>query len=265
MFPRFCVLGPVVVRSGRQEVSPGGAVTRALLADLLLHAGRSVSYDRLVFDVWEDNSSQPLHRLHSQITRLRGVIGSELIEQIDHSYLLRIDPAEVDARQFETLIQSAAQAEDPAQSRKRCLAAFEMWRGVPYGDLADREFLRLEVMRLDEIRMAGLETCVEADLALGRHRQIVGSLRNAVQEFPFNERLWLCYLTALMRSDRRSEAIRAYEELATFLGDELGIEPGAEIRALWKDARDRSMTHGAFGFRDESNRPGLGAVRPRTL
>lgn len=237
MFPRFCVLGPIVVRSGQQEVSPGGAVARALLADLLLHAGRSVSYERLMYDVWEGASGLDVHRLHSQIGRLRQVIGPDRVEQIDHSYVLRVDPNEVDALRFETLIQGAGQTDEPAIARARCLAAFELWRGVPYGDLADREFLRLEVMRLDEVRMTGLEICVQADLELGRHRQILGSLRNAVEEFPFNERLWLGYLTALVRSGRRAEAIQAYDRLETLLGEELGIEPEADVQALYDEIR----------------------------
>ncbi len=229
---RFFVLGPVQVRSDAGLVSPGGSVTRTLLADLLLHVGRIVSYDRLLYDIWGDDSRPALHRLHALVGRLRHAIGPDLIEQVDHSYVLRAHPAEIDAHRFETLIERAALAEVPEEARALCLEAFDLWRGVPYGDLADRDFLRLEVTRLDEVRVNGLEVCVEADLALGRHRQIVGSLRNAVTEFPFNERLWLGYLTALLRSGRRPEALKAYRELEGLLDRELAMEPGEGLQAL---------------------------------
>ena len=141
-------------------------------------------------------------------------------------------PREVDAAVFEGLVNRAVAAGSPEDTRSLCKQAIALWRGVPYGDLADREFLRLEVRRLEEIRMEAIEACFQADLELGRHREIVGSLRSAVSEFPFDERLWEYYMLALRESGRHAEALQAFEDLEAILRTELDIEPPEQLREL---------------------------------
>lgn len=229
----YLVLGPLLVAGSDGRVSPGGAITRSVLADLLINVNRAVSADRLIEDVWGDEGwDLDRHVLHSHITRLRAIVGKDRIIQSGGAYTLTAPSDEIDAVAFEQLVQTAITADDPNTSRDLCHEAMELWRGVPYGDIGDSEFLRLEVRRLEEIRMEAMETCYKADLALGRHREIVGDLRCAVTEFPFDERLWKCYLIALRQSGRHVEALRAFEYFEKLVREELGIEPPAEIRDL---------------------------------
>jgi DNA-binding SARP family transcriptional activator len=203
------------------------------LASLILGANHAVTYDRLIEDVWEDEGwDLDAHVLQSHITRLRSSLGPERLIQINGSYQLVAGSDEIDAAKFETLVGLAVAEPSPDKTRQICTQAIDLWRGIPYGDLADREFLRLEVRRLEEIRMEAIETCFAADIELGRHREILGSLRSAVTEFPFDERLWESYLMALRKSGRHAEAVQAYEELEKILHAELDIEPPQNLREL---------------------------------
>ena len=109
--------------------------------------------------------------------------------------------------------------------------ALGLWRGRPFGDLADDEGFRLEAYRLDELRLVAMELSLEADLALGRHELVVGELESSVEEYPYRERLWLLLIEALALGDRRVEALRTCARLRDVLAD-VGIEPGAEVSAL---------------------------------
>jgi DNA-binding SARP family transcriptional activator len=166
------------------------------------------------------------------MSRLRKVIGTDRIVSVAGSYRLDAENDEIDARRFESLVAAARDDADPARVRELCLEAFDLWRGVPFADLADRTFLRNEVERLEDLRLNAVELCVEADLALGRHRQIIGSLRAAVAEFPFHERMWGYLMSALDEAGRQPEALEAYDELARLLHDEFDIEPNKELQVL---------------------------------
>lgn len=229
---RFRVLGPLLVAGPDGWVSPGGAKARAVLALLLLHANHAVPADQLMFEVWgEDADPGHVHKLQSHVTRIRTAAGGT-IDWADGSYVLKARPDEVDAAWFEQLLRRAKGAPDPEGARRLCLEALELWRGVPYAELADREFLVSEVRRLVEVRLEVIEVCVRADLELGKHRSIIGSLRAAVGEFPYNETLWEFYLEALRSSGRTVEALQAYDELETLLDDELSIAPAPRLRQL---------------------------------
>jgi len=229
----YLVLGPILVAGSHGPRSPGGPTTRAVLASLMLQANRAVTYDRLIQDVWGDDGwDLDPHALQSHITRLRKRLGADRVLQVNGSYQLVAAPDEVDASRFEILVEQAAQETMPDQRRQICKQAIDLWRGRPYGDLADREFLQLEVRRLEEVRMEAVEAWFAADLELGRHREVLGNLRSAVTEFPFDERIWEFYLVALRESGRHAEALRAYEELETMLRDELAIEPPQKLREL---------------------------------
>jgi DNA-binding SARP family transcriptional activator len=229
----YLVLGPILVDGHDGLRSPGGPTTRAVLASLILQANRAVTYDQLIEDVWGDDGwDLNPHALQSHITRLRSQLGADRVIQINGSYQLVAAPEEVDSARFEMLVQQATQQSIPDERRRLCRQAVDLWRGRPFGDLADRDFLRLEVRRLEEIRMEAVEACFAADLELGRHREVLGSLRSAVSEFPFDERLWEFYLTALRESGRHAEALQAYEELERTLRDELDIDPPQKLRDL---------------------------------
>ncbi len=234
----FYVLGPVLVASADGPVSPGGPTTRAVLCSLLTNANKAVPAERIAFDVWGDDSPG-LHALQSHITRLRSWVGPGRIASIEGCYRLAADGDEIDARRFERLVAEARAMDDPEEIRRSMLAAFDLWRGVPFADLADREFLRLEVLRLEDLRLNAIEMCMEADLQLGRHYEILGSLRAAVAEFPYHERMWAFLIRALEAGGRQPEALATYQRLAALLEDELGITPNEELRGL----RDQLVSH----------------------
>lgn len=227
------VLGPIQVRTDDGPIAPGGAVSCAILAALVIGAGHAVPDDVLVDAAWQSQPPpDPEHSLHSQITRMRSILGREAVERARGSYALTVDPEAIDAVRFERLSGRARSCEDPSETRALCLEALDLWRGAPFGALADREFLQLESYRLEEIRLDVIETCFAADLDLGRHHEIVPALRAAVVQTPFRETLWEQLIIALDLSGRQPEALRAFDEYARFVRDELGISPGERLGTL---------------------------------
>ncbi len=227
------VLGPIdlLTASGPQTV--GGRRIRAVLATLVVSAGRAVPIDSLIEVVWPRRAPRSaVNTVQSHISRLRRLMGAETIRTVDHAYLLHVAPAEVDALRFEDLLGSAmAHRDDPAQCRLECNAALDLWRGLPFGDLADDEPFRLEALRLDELRLATMELRIEADLALGHADLVVGALESAVEEHPYRERLWLLLIEAMAADGRRVEALRTCGRLRRILGD-VGLEGTEALRAL---------------------------------
>jgi DNA-binding SARP family transcriptional activator len=204
-----------------------------LIATLAIAAGRIVSADHLIDVLWADDvPTSALNTLQSYVCRLRQVLGHEAIEMADHGYLLNADIDQVDALRFEHLIRSA-NADDCSPSEARALSheALQLWRGVPFGELADVDPFRLEAMRLDELRMLAMETLLQAELELNHPELVIGTLEAAVQENPYREHLWLMLIEALARNGRRRDALDACRELRSLLA-EIGLEPGASLIAL---------------------------------
>ncbi len=158
------------------------------------------------------------------------MLGRDAITREDRSYVLHVEPDRIDACRFERLARQAAEVIDanPDRARELCRRALDLWRGPPFGDLSDEEFVLPEAHRLEELRAMAIELHFEADLALGRHAEIVGGLQAAVRDHPYSERLWFMLMQALARQGRRAEALRACQELRSMLG-ELGLEPTHEI------------------------------------
>jgi DNA-binding SARP family transcriptional activator len=149
---------------------------------------------------------------------------------VDHAYLLDVDLDDVDALRFERLVDEAvAHREEPEAARRLSHEALDLWRGIPFGDLADEEPFRLEALRLDQLRLAAMELRIEADIALGRSELVVGALEAAVEELPYREHLWHLLIDALAADGRRVEALRACDRLRRMLG-EVGLVPGDELR-----------------------------------
>ncbi|HEX4753605.1 MAG TPA: BTAD domain-containing putative transcriptional regulator, partial [Solirubrobacterales bacterium] len=153
-------------------------------------------------------------------------------------YVLRVEPGDLDAWQFERLLEEghrALAAGRPVRASERLQAALGLWRGAAYGELSTEPFAMAEVARLEEARLVAVENLVDADLGLGRHASQVGRLEALVGEHPYRERLWGKLMLALYRSGRQAEALRAFGRVRQLLGDELGIEPSAPLRALEED------------------------------
>jgi DNA-binding SARP family transcriptional activator len=232
----FRILGPLEVDDGDHPLALGGSRQRALLGLLLLHAGEVVSSDRLVDEIWGDKGLREGSKaLHVAVSRLRKVVGSDVLVTRPPGYELRVKPGQLDLQRFEGLVEGGRKAlaeGDPATAADSYREALVLWRGPPLADLAYESFAQTEIARLEELRMAALEQRIEADLQLGRHADLIGELEALVAQHPLRERLRRQSMVALYRSGRQAEALEAYRETRRALVDELGIEPSAELQEL---------------------------------
>jgi DNA-binding SARP family transcriptional activator len=229
----FRILGPIDLVTEAGPISIGGHHQRALLGALVMSAGHAVPIDHLGFVLWGDDPPRSAdNTLGSYVSGIRQIVGADVIVRTDHSYVLDLGVADVDALEFERLIRRAdAARSEPAECWELCRSALRLWRGRPFGELADEEPFVAEAIRLDELRLAAMELSMTADLALGRHELVVGELETAVKEYPYRERLWYLLIEALALGDRRVEALRAGAELRGILA-EAGIDVDDGIREL---------------------------------
>jgi DNA-binding SARP family transcriptional activator len=227
------VLGPIDVLTPTGSVAVGGRHVRALLGALVIGVGHAVRIDHLREAIWaQDQPDSADNTLQSSVSRLRRLLGADAIMRVDGSYELNVAPENIDAVRFETLLTEAASSRgDPERARRLCREALDLWRGPPFGDLADDEAFRLDSYRLDEMRLAAMEICLEADLALGNHELIVGELEAAVEEHPYREHLWYLLIEALDAGQRRVEALRVCARLRRLLA-ETGVEASDELSRL---------------------------------
>jgi DNA-binding SARP family transcriptional activator len=227
------VLGPIDLVTDAGVVVPMGRIGRKLLGVLAISANHAVSADRLAEVIWRN--SPPASRdntLQTHVFRLREELGHDRIVSEGHSYCLRLDPGQLDAVEFERLTSLAASLrQKPSECIQLCQSALSLWRGVPFGEFADEDPFRLEAMRLDELRLFAMELKLESDLELGRAELVVGTLEALVDDYPYRERMWHLLITAMSRSGRRVEALRACDRLRSVLG-EVGLEPSGEIGRL---------------------------------
>ncbi|MGW4472223.1 BTAD domain-containing putative transcriptional regulator [Nonomuraea sp. NPDC004354] len=227
---RFGVLGPLAVWADDGSlVRVPEAKVRALLADLLVHEGRPVPMDRLIDDLWGARpSGNPVGTLQARVSQLRRALGGpRTVVREPAGY--RLAGAEVDAAEFAALLARARQG--TPQERARLLAdALALWRGPAYADHADAPFVTAAAARLEEARLTALEDQAEVRLALGEPVEL-GAL---VERHPLRERLRGLHLRALYRAGRQSDALESYTELRTHLADELGVDPGRELAALYE-------------------------------
>jgi DNA-binding SARP family transcriptional activator len=204
----FRILGPMeLVEEGRQVELAGGR-QRALLALLLLHANEVVSTDRLIDGLWGERPPATAPKvLQNAVSQLRRALGDGLIVTRAPGYLLRVQPDAIDARRFESLIAdgkealAVGRAEDAARILRDALV---LWRGPPLDEFAYEPFAEAEAARLQELRLRTLEERVEADLALGRHADLVGELERLVTEHPLRERPRGQLMLALYQSGRQA-------------------------------------------------------------
>jgi DNA-binding SARP family transcriptional activator len=228
----FRILGPLEIESDRGPVVVGGQRQRAVLAILLLEAGRVVSTDRLVDLLWGESAPPAaLPSLQNAISRLRRELGTDLLETRPPGYVLHVSPDRIDARRFEQQLRDARRAK-PEQRREQLQRALSLWRGPVLAEFAFERFAQAEILRLEELRLVALEERIAADLELGRHGDVVGELEALVAEHPMRETFRRQHMVALYRSGRQADALAAYQDVRTRFVEELGIEPGPELKRL---------------------------------
>jgi YVTN family beta-propeller protein len=227
----FRILGPLEVSDEGRVLKLGGAKQRALLALLLLHANEPVSRDRLIDELWGDEVPETAATaIQVHVSQLRKSLGRDLIVTQAPGYLIQVRDGELDLDRFERLVAEARGAE-PVLAARLLGEALALWHGRPLAQL-DPEIATSERARLEEQRLAALEQRIDAELALGRHAELVPELEGLVREHPLRERPRGQLMLALYRCGRQAEALEVYRSGRRLLDDELGLEPGEELRRL---------------------------------
>lgn len=241
IFPvKFGVLGAVEVRDvDGASVSVGGPRVRALLALLLLDAGRPVSTHRLIDGLYgADPPDDAANALQSQVSRLRRRLrsaagpGEDLVEFHPAGYRLVIDPDDVDVHRFERLAHAGRRARvdgNPARAATLLGEALGLWRGPMLADITDAPFADAQRTRLDELWLGAVEEHAEAELALGHHEEPVADLRALVDAHPLRERARGLLMRALYGGGRQAEALAVFDDARRRLAEELGADPSAEL------------------------------------
>ncbi|MDR7327405.1 MULTISPECIES: AfsR/SARP family transcriptional regulator [Catenuloplanes] len=237
------MLGPLTVRHGGRDGVMPGAKARTVLGHLVVHAGQLVTTDALIAEVWADappaTAANTLQTYVSQLRRLLepGRAAGErprVLRTVPGGYLLDLPPDQPDSRRFEEAVRRARAAVEEREYDKAAdllHAALGWWRGPAYGTVPGETAAR-EAARLAECRLAATELRIDADLALGRHAEIVGELERFVAEQPWRERPVAQLMLALYRCHRQADALAVHRAARLRLVDELGVEPGPELRAL---------------------------------
>ena len=231
---RFRVLGPLEASADDGPIALGGPKQRVVLAHLLLRANQVVPSDRLIDAVWGEEPPEAARgTLQAYVSRLRSALGAERIEGRAPGYLFRIDPEELDATRFESLLKDAHGADSQPRVVLDLLdEALELWRGPALADLAAEPSLQGEIARLEELHISATEEQISARLDLGEHAEVVAELEAATMAHPLRERLWSQLVLALYRSGRQAEALAAFDRARELLADELGIDPSRELQEL---------------------------------
>jgi len=253
------LLGPFEVLAGGSVADVGGSKRQALLAMLALRSGRMADVDSLVDALWgEELPAAPRNALHHHIARLRATLGDGSIVGSSDGYALK--DARVDASRFEELIaetRSALRDGDVPAASDAVAAALALWRGSALQGLTGTAWFSAEARRLETLRVDALEEGFEVRLALGEHRELEPALRSALRDNPFRERLWGQLMLALYRSGRQADALETFQEARRVLADELGLEPGPELRRLQESilAHDPAIASAPVVRRRHGNLP----------
>jgi predicted ATPase/DNA-binding SARP family transcriptional activator len=232
---RVNLLGPLEIRRSDRTIGIASALQRALVARLALDAGRVVPVDRLVDGLWGAKPpSDSRGALQHHISRLRKVIGPVLVTR-GSGYLLDLSPRDVDALRFTELAASgraALRRGDAVQAAAVLRAALASWSGSPLEEFLDRDWAPPAAVRLREVFLGALEDRLDADLATGKHADVIEEIRDVLRENAFRERLWGQLMLALYRCGRQADALAAYAEARRVLADEHGLDPGPELAAM---------------------------------
>jgi DNA-binding SARP family transcriptional activator len=236
----FLLLGPVCATVDGAVVELGRRRERLLLSLLLLEAGQPLTVDRLIELLWDDELPRdPRGAVHVHLSRLRhrlaaagaGRYGIAIVRDTA-GYAIHADPGSVDVHRFADLVTRARDTADPVRRAEMLHRALALWRGDLLADVAPLALRQRLSSQLAELRLAALEMRVDTDLELGRHDALIPELASLSAEFPTRERLVAARMLALYRAGRQRDALAVYAEAAQALSEQLGLEPGAELREL---------------------------------
>ena len=237
---RFQVLGPLRVDSGDAALPLGSRQQQVLLALLCTAPNTAMHPDRLVDEIWGEAPPRSAHHLiQVYVSRLRKLLGTVdgqpriVLESV--GYALRIDDGQLDAQQLVALAATGRELADSdgPGSWDALGQATKLWRGRPFGDLADEsDLLRARAAALTETYLGAVEDHIQAGLGLGYHKELVGELEALTAAHPYRERLWQQLMLALYRSGRQVEALRTFQSLRHRLAEDLAVEPARESADL---------------------------------
>ncbi len=242
----FRVLGPLEVSIDEHPADLSSKRQRLLLSLLLTYANERVSVDRLIDGIWgDDPRERARHTLQVHVSKLRNLLEPQhqrghpwtVIATVEDGYRLQVEPDRFDRDVFERLAAEGRRLLEKGENlgaAHKLREGLDAWRGAAFSELALERALQSEAARLEELRLSALQDRMEVDLRLGRHHEVIPELRDLVDVHPFRERLRELLMLALYRAGRQEEALRTYRSLERALGEELGIEPGHEVRTLEK-------------------------------
>jgi DNA-binding SARP family transcriptional activator len=237
------ILGPLEVLDASDGHALGGPKQRAVLAILALHANEVVSTEMLVDGVWGSGASErAFNAVQVYVSRLRKIVnerrggepGSVLLQRRNPGYLLHVDADALDLALFLRLAQQGTRSlpASPELAAADLREALALWRGPALAEFAALPFAAPEITRLEELRLAALGARVHADLALGRHAELVGELEALVALHPLHEQMHEQLMLSLYRSGRQAAALEAFRRARSVLSDELGVDPGRPLQEL---------------------------------
>jgi DNA-binding SARP family transcriptional activator/pimeloyl-ACP methyl ester carboxylesterase len=230
------LLGPLEVHDEGRPLALGGRKQRAVLAVLALSPNRTLSTERLVDELWgEDVPETAVKMVQIYVSQLRKVLPADVLLTRPPGYLLELDPEQVDLVRFERLLaqgRSRLAAGEALGASEALEEALALWRGPALAEFAAEPFGQAEAARLEELHLSAVEERIEADLALGRHADLVGELEALVARQPLRERLRRQQMLALYRCGRQADALAAYQDARHALSETLGISPSPALRDL---------------------------------
>ena len=261
---RFRLLGPLEIRAGEDWRGIGAPKWRSVLATLLIHSGQIVSADTLISEVWGDTPPARAANLISiYVLRLRRLLDDEdsrLLVTRAPGYQLLLTSSDTDALVFEAMVRDgrrAFAAGDPAGAASQLTEALALWHGLPLADVPPTPLVEAEAERLNELHLGAIELRITADLACGGHAQAVAEIRRLLADHPLREGLWLLLMQALDGAGRHAEALEVYGRARDAISEQLGVDPGAELRQFHAEllAKDSAPPAGTISAGTVTARP----------
>ncbi|HEV2371288.1 MAG TPA: AfsR/SARP family transcriptional regulator [Streptosporangiaceae bacterium] len=240
---RINVLGPLQVSIDSRDCTPSARMVRRVVALLAMRANRAVQMESLIEELWgTEPPPSAVTTVQTYIYHLRKIFAASGVENVEGTllvtrpagYVLQLGEECLDAQVFEqrTAAGAAMLEQHDNHAADTFRQALGMWAGPALADVPMGSLLQAHVVHLEEVRLSALEMRIQADMRLGRHRQLIGELRSLVASYPLNEWFHAHLIEGLSRAGRRSEALQAYQHVRTVLCNELGVDPSPELQRL---------------------------------